>query len=374
MEKRKNISFYYIIFIIVILLLNLFVLKISEKILLLPLFMVFLIIALLIFKYRKDNFYMKNSLMIFMPVFGICQIALYYLTGLLEGFSNNAVKINFERVFEIIIPLIIILVITELLRYLISNKFSESKLMRFFAIVMFVLIDITLFASLSNLGKLDNLIKFAGIILFPSIVSNVVFDKLVLKYGYKPIVLYRVLTSLCYYMIPIVPNTFVLFRSIGRITLPLVMYLTISYMYDKMEFQEVVVKKKASTFVIVITIILFALMSALISCKFKYGILTVGSGSMTGTLNIGDAILYESYSNQKIDIGDVIIYRREKRSIIHRVIEIGVFNGDYVYVTKGDKNKLRDPGYVYKVNIQGIVKKRIKYLGYPSIWIRNIFR
>lgn len=32
----------------------------------------------------------------------------------------------------------------------------------------------------------------------------------------------------------------------------------------------------------------------LISCQFRYGILVIGSGSMTGTINKGDAIIYET--------------------------------------------------------------------------------
>ena len=33
----------------------------------------------------------------------------------------------------------------------------------------------------------------------------------------------------------------------------------------------------------------------LISCKFKFGVLVIGSGSMTGTINKGDIVLYETY-------------------------------------------------------------------------------
>jgi len=42
------------------------------------------------------------------------------------------------------------------------------------------------------------------------------------------------------------------------------------------------------------------LITMLISCQFKYGILVIGSESMTGTINVGDAVIYESYNNETI--------------------------------------------------------------------------
>ena len=38
----------------------------------------------------------------------------------------------------------------------------------------------------------------------------------------------------------------------------------------------------------------------LISCQFTYGIMVIGSKSMTGTLNKGDAIIFEKYETLKI--------------------------------------------------------------------------
>lgn len=373
MAKRRDSAYIYFAFVIVFLLLNLFVLNISAKLQLLPIFIIIFLLSFIFFKFRKDKTYARIQVTITMLLIGIVQIVLYLLTGFLEGFSKNAISMSFNRFLTVILPIILILVVIELLRYMISVKFEKNNLIRILSITMFVLFDVTLFGSNVSFNSLDSVLEFFGITFFPSLVSNIIFDDMVVKYGYKPILVYRLLTTLCYYMLPIVPNMYILFRAIARIVIPLIFYFILSYMYDRVTFQEVLKVKPKISISSIIILILVIIMAGLISCEFRYGILTIGSGSMTGTLNKGDIAFFEKYNNQELEIGDIIIFKRGKRNIVHRITQVGIFNDEYVYKTKGDKNKLEDNGYVYQKDIQGIVHYRIKYIGYPSIWIRNLF-
>lgn len=373
MAKRRDSAYIYFVFVIVFLLLNLFVLNISAKLQLLPIFIIIFLLSFIFFKFRKDKTYARIQVTITMLLIGIVQIVLYLLTGFLEGFSKNAISMSFNRFLTVILPIILILVVIELLRYIISVKFEKNILIRILSIIMFVLFDVTLFGSNVSFKSLDSILEFFGITFFPSLVSNIVFDDMVVKYGYKPILVYRLLTTLCYYMLPIVPNMYILFRAIARIVIPLIFYFILSYMYDRVMFQEVLKVKPKISVLSIIVLIIAIIMAGLISCEFRYGILTIGSGSMTGTLNKGDIAFFEKFNGQELEIGDIIIFKRGKRNIVHRITQVGIFNDEYVYITKGDKNKLEDKGYVYQKDIQGIVHYRIKYIGYPSIWIRNLF-
>lgn len=373
MAKRRDSAYIYFAFVIVFLLLNLLVLNISAKLQLLPIFIIIFLLSFIFFKFRKDKTYARIRVTITMLLIGIVQIVLYLLTGFLEGFSKNAISMSFNRFLTVILPIILILVVIELLRYMISVKFEKNNLIRILSITMFVLFDVTLFGSNVIFNNLDSVLEFLGITFFPSLVSNIVFDDMVVKYGYKPILVYRLLTTLCYYMLPIIPNMYILFRAIARIVIPLIFYFILSYMYDRVTFQEALKVKPKISISSIIILILVIIMAGLISCKFKYGILTIGSGSMTGTLNKGDIAFVEKFNGQELEIGDIIIFKRGKRNIVHRITQVGIFNDEYVYITKGDKNKVEDNGYVYQKDIQGIVHYRIKYIGYPSIWIRNLF-
>ena len=372
MVKNRNLAIGYLLVLIIFFLLNLFVINITSRIELLPIFIFIFIISRLFFKYRRCSGYNKNSVILVMVLVGILQIGIYYIIGLFNGFSNNAILMSINRFFMVILPLIIMLIIIEYLRYQMVSK-EEIKLFEVLCIILFVLMDVNLFGTSVNFRNLNSTIEFFGIVLFPSIVNNVVFSKITVKYGYKPIIVYRVITIISLYVLPIIPNMNVLLRSVGRIVIPLIIYLLISYMFDRVTFENIVRKKRRVGIGTCILIVIILLMSALISCAFRYGVIAVGSGSMTGSINVGDAVIFERYDKQTLEIGDIIIYNKNDKNIIHRIVEIGIFNDDYVYVTKGDMNKYVDSGYVYRKDIVGVVNKRIRYLGLPSIWVRSLF-
>ena len=121
------------------------------------------------------------------------------------------------------------------------------------------------------------------------------------------------------------------------------------------------------TIVIAIGIVL------LVSCKFRYGIIVIASGSMTGTINKGDAVVYEQYTTQQIEEGTVIIFKDGEKKVIHRVIDIQQLNGKTIYYTKGDANQQNDDGYRNKNDIIAIVKFKVMYIGWPTIFVNDLF-
>jgi hypothetical protein len=54
-------------------------------------------------------------------------------------------------------------------------------------------------------------------------------------------------------------------------------------------------------------------------------------------------------------------------------MEIKVIDGEIRYYTKGDANESMDAGYVTKSQIVGVTHFRILYIGYPTLWLRDIF-
>ena len=95
---------------------------------------------------------------------------------------------------------------------------------------------------------------------------------------------------------------------------------------------------------------------------------------MTGTINKGDAIIYERYDGEDIKQGQVIMFENNKMRIIHRAVKISNIDGEIRITTKGDANKDEDEGYRTKKDIRALVKLRIKYIGKPTIWINDLFK
>ena len=111
----------------------------------------------------------------------------------------------------------------------------------------------------------------------------------------------------------------------------------------------------------------------LISNQFHYGTLVVATDSMTGELNKGDAAIFESYGDQTIKEGQVIVFESNDSLIIHRVADIQIINGVRRYFTKGDKNASLDDGFRVDSDIVGLVNFKVPYVGYPTLWLRGLF-
>ena len=111
---------------------------------------------------------------------------------------------------------------------------------------------------------------------------------------------------------------------------------------------------------------------ALVSCKFLYGVLVIGSESMSGSIEKGDVIVFKSKKNN-IKEGDVIVFKKGKIKVVHRVIAIKNVNNEFRYYTKGDANIMADEKYVTKSDLMGKVLIRIRYIGKPTLWLRQLF-
>ncbi len=141
--------------------------------------------------------------------------------------------------------------------------------------------------------------------------------------------------------------------------------------------------KELLKYIILVGFILFAIFSRpiLTSITGSTTPLAVVEGySMFPVLREGDLVFAYRPPPSDIHVGDIIIYRAlTGQLIIHRVIKVIVYNGEYYYVTKGDNNfapdlgQFRGPGISYDrvegkiVILNGYVFK-IPYLGYLSIW------
>ena len=107
--------------------------------------------------------------------------------------------------------------------------------------------------------------------------------------------------------------------------------------------------------------------------KFKYGILVVGSSSMTGSIDMGDVILFEKEDYHMLEEEQVIVFYDKERITIHRIQEIQILNNEKIIYTKGDANSKNDDGYRTKEDIIGVVKFKIPNIGWPTIWINEMF-
>lgn len=350
---------------------TLFVPNINKNILLAVILLLFSIIIKVAIKKRNILDYSKKEISIVMFIFALMYLSLFYLLGTFFGYNKTSTPFNINTTINFIIPIVLIIYSIEIIReILLAQKNKVSTLILFLSCII---IDLILYSDVYNIYKLDDFLIICGFIIFSSISFNLLYNYISSRYGKNSIIIFKIIIIIYPYIIPIVPNVYIFLKTFLRILAPYFIYLFIENTYAKTSF--LVPQKDKAKEIITTTVLLLGLLSIvlLVSCNYKYGILVIGSGSMKNELNIGDATIFKKYSNDEIKVGDIIIFEKRNIKIIHRVVDIKNINGKQRYYTKGDANTRIDDEYVKEEEIIGISKVKLKYIGYPSIWLRNIF-
>ena len=371
--KKDKIRLYLIeIFLLIILFLALFVSnKFNKKLLALVLMTITALVCALIKKKKPISIY-QNQVVWLMVGFGIIYLGIFYLMGLYFGYYKSPTVFGSKTIINFIIPFTIIVISSELLRKrLIIQKGNVSRVITFIAMV---LIDLIIYTGVYDVTRLDDMLAVIGFILFASISCNLLYNYMTVRFGSKSIIVFRLITILYAYFIPYIPNVYIFFRSFLRILYPYIIYLVLEYTYSKTNYATTYSDRKKNIAYTTVLCIVMTLLIALISCKFRYGVIVIGSGSMTGSINKGDAVIFEQYKGEPINAGTVVIYQNEDFRTVHRVVSVDNVNGEYRYYTKGDVNQDKDNGYRVKSDIVGIIRFKIPYIGYPTLWLRDIFK
>lgn len=100
--------------------------------------------------------------------------------------------------------------------------------------------------------------------------------------------------------------------------------------------------------------------------------LTVLSGSMTGTYEIGDVVVVRPVDTDELGVGDVITFQPvadDPALTTHRIESISVGSEGRRFVTRGDANNVADLSPVEPGQVVGEVWYSVPLVGYVSVWV-----
>ena len=193
-----------------------------------------------------------------------------------------------------------------------------------------------------------------------------------------PNLVYRLITTLYLYVFSVKSGVSESLLNFFRILIPIAIFLFIDTLYEKKRRYALKnnsrVWRVVSKILTVLVLIIMIGTVMLVSNQFKYGSLVIATGSMTGEINQGDVIIFESYNDHDIREGQVIVFEKNSSMVVHRVVDIEIINGVARYYTKGDANEDMDMGYVVESNIVGVVNYKLPFAGYPTLWMRSLFK
>lgn len=318
-------------------------------------------------RYNKD---IILSLIIYITIYYIS----IYLFGLFIGFSKNVYNFDFVSIINNIVPVIILIFVSEILRYIINSKIKDSYLLLGLSLIVFTMIDITFTLNATNFGDFYTLLKVIGLFVLPSLGKNFLFTYLSVKVGFKPNMVYRYLMDIPKYILPIIPNFGAYVESIIYIAFPILVFIIIYNNLKKVDrkVNKIIKSKKSKKTIITYYIIipLLIITVALTSGYFKYQAIVVATGSMSPNINKGDIVVVKKLSDNEIrnlKIGDILVFNRENKIVVHRIYKIYSSGDEIFFKTKGDNNNAPDSYLIEIHEILGIVKLKVRYIGYPTV-------
>ena len=297
--------------------------------------------------------------------------AVMYLLGMLTGFKH----INYDlNTLYTITTWIISIIVLELIRY----NFIRSNKDNFFLLAMITcaisILEIIIVVKPNSMYNLETIFRVGTSIIIPVIAKNILFSYSDYHIGYYVTGIYRCVFDIIIPILPITPELTDYFLSMIGIIMPSMIIVNISRNYSDYEIGEIVEQSNSKFDFFNVPIACFAvILIVLISRAFPLYLMGIGSGSMTGAINKGDAILtYKEKNINRINVGDIIVFDTRKNTFVHRVVEIEEIDGIKYYRTKGDANNTIDNIDIKFEDIKGKVLYRIPYIARPSVWLTEL--
>ena len=315
----------------------------------------------------------RRAVLFIVSLMAVLYVAAALLSGFRFGFFLADVPISFRSLYTYILPFATTIVATEIIRGALLGQ--KGKASWIFAYAIGLLSEVLMQTTFAHVTSFNRFMDLAGMALLPAATAQALYQYTGKHYGALPAIVYRLIVTVSPYLIPIksgIPDSLASF--IALLVPPIVLFLLRLFYGKSVKTAE---KKRlgkwlyatiASSLLFVISFIM------LISCEFRYGLLIIATESMTGELNKGDAAIYEQYTDQFIEEDDILVFDKDGRVTVHRVIDIARVNGKNRYFTKGDANDDADYGYITDESILGVVEGKLPYFGYPTLFLRELFQ
>lgn len=377
MKKGFNKILILEIILLIFLLFNSFVFKIANMYVISGIMLPFLILMIVLNGFEKDNYRYKKDVLLNIIIFLLMYYFITYFLGLFSGFVKSSYSLSFINIIKNTFPVIVLILISELMRYVLFNKTKRNLPCLIIGCLLFVMVDVNTMVHIYDVKTALGITKMICLVVFPSITKNIFLTYLTMKVGYKNGIIYRLITELSTYLLPIFPDFGEYINVLLKTVLPIAIMARLNNMFNYYSVRKIKDSRYNNRKLVLYSVITFALLTIVLltSGLFTYQALTIGSGSMSPAIEKGDVIILKSMKNEetrKIKKGDVLVYNHDNKIIVHRVIKKSN-NGETIsFKTKGDYNNAKDSWTVKQEEVIGIVKFRIRWVGMPTVALNEL--
>jgi len=340
-----------------------------------PLFFICIAIFLKLFilpPYSTNKF--KQNITQYVLITILAYSLVYLLSGLLVTFGKSPYSTSIRGILLNLYSTGSIIFCREYIRYkLINNVYNNYKNLVFtLLVIVFSLLEINISSLFSNLN-FYYLFKLFFYTIIPTILKNIAFTYITQYTDHIPSFLYEIIYYLILWISPILPNSPWVLDAILNSLFPLILLLYCKYYINKKNrfhlnsITEQISPSKLLPFGICLVLLIWFALGI-----FPVKPVGVATGSMYPELKVGDLVIIEKCTSNDVNVGDIIQYKMDGYTVIHRVKEIHKKNNNIFFITKGDNNSSKDKLPVSQDQLMGKVIFKIRYLALPTVWLHNI--
>ena len=305
----------------------------------------------------------------------LAYIITYLTSGLFITFGSNPYSRTIIGILTNLWVFATVIIAKEYIRYkLINNVYEKDKIKIAIAISMvYILIDLGIKKFFTTQLTSLFIMEIIAQNLLPLIAKNILYSYTAINSNYLPAVIYEIGTNLYLWLSPILPNAPWIMVSIIDSVIPIILFLYIRYEKNKKDIfrtKEKIINSNPRNIIPLVICIILAIWFAIGIFPIKP--VAIATGSMEKELYVGDVAIIKKCKANDIEEGDIIEYQMDGYTVIHRVTKKTQKNGRFTFITKGDSNDNEDLQPVTQEQIIGKVIFKVRYIGYPAVWIHNL--
>ena len=305
----------------------------------------------------------------------LAYIITYLTSGLFITFGSNPYSRTIIGILTNLWGFATVIIAKEYIRYkLINNVYEKDKIKIAIAIsIVYILIDLGIKKFFTTQLTSLFIMEIIAQNLLPLIAKNILYSYTAINSNYLPAVIYEIGTNLYLWLSPILPNAPWIMVSIIDSVIPIILFLYIRYEKNKKDIfrtKEKIINSNPRNIIPLVICIILAIWFAIGIFPIKP--VAIATGSMEKELYVGDVAIIKKCKANDIEEGDIIEYQMDGYTVIHRVTKKTQKNGRFTFITKGDSNDNEDLQPVTQEQIIGKVIFKVRYIGYPAVWIHNL--
>lgn len=304
-------------------------------------------------------------------------LVIYFILGLFFGYTKSPYSHTILSIFKNIWGFVTIIFFQEYVRESMLPLGKKKFIWYVIIIVFFSCAEINFYNFSTNFVNLEKGFQFICTMLVPIFVRNILFTYLSAVGGYGCNLSYRIPIILTNLIMPLFPDLVWFVGAIIDLLVPFVVFLSINYIQERKILRDSRKQIRKHNPVrqapFIICLLLFV---AFVSGVFTYMPVAIMSNSMSDLIKRGDVVVVQKIKQEeikKLKINDIIEYKLDNYSVVHRIIEIKKTSDGLVFTTKGDHNNVKDLKPVTPDQIVSIVRLKIPKIGYPAVLLSELF-